>query len=332
VTPLLHPHLINGRTGDPALFVETLFDRRAILFDLGDITALSSRNVNRIELVFISHTHIDHFFGFDRLLRLLVGRERTVCVFGPTGLIEAVHHKLHGYQWNLVDRYLQDLKIVVTDVGTDLMTQTREFRLKTGFAGEDLGSKPAAGGIIYSDDRFVVSTAVLEHRVPCLAFAIEERGHVNVWKNRLDELGLGTGKWLQELKRAVTIGKPPETLLSTSKGQMRLSELRDAVRVTKGQKIAYVTDAADTQANRARIIALAQGADLLFIEAPFMAGDRALADDRAHLTTETAGTLAAVAGARRVEPFHFSSRYEGEEDKLLAEVQLAFHRGHPSKP
>ena len=37
--PMLHPTLVNGRTGDPALYIETLFEKRAILFDLGDITA-----------------------------------------------------------------------------------------------------------------------------------------------------------------------------------------------------------------------------------------------------------------------------------------------------
>jgi hypothetical protein len=45
--PLLHPSLVNGRSGDPALYIETLFEQRAILFDLGDITALSPRKVQR---------------------------------------------------------------------------------------------------------------------------------------------------------------------------------------------------------------------------------------------------------------------------------------------
>ena len=41
--------LINGRTGDPALYIETLFEKRAILFDLGDITSLSPRKIRRLE-------------------------------------------------------------------------------------------------------------------------------------------------------------------------------------------------------------------------------------------------------------------------------------------
>ena len=71
--PLLHPTLVNGRTGDPVLYIETLFERRAILFDLGDLSNLPARKLQRLEHVFVSHTHIDHFIGFDHLLRGLVG-------------------------------------------------------------------------------------------------------------------------------------------------------------------------------------------------------------------------------------------------------------------
>jgi ribonuclease Z len=104
--PLLHPTLVNGRTGDPALYIETLFERRAILFDLGDISALSSRKVQRIGAIFVSHAHVDHFIGFDRLLRLLVGRDTRVSLYGPDGFIDHVQHKLQAYLWNLRGRLM----------------------------------------------------------------------------------------------------------------------------------------------------------------------------------------------------------------------------------
>jgi len=66
--PLLHAQLVNDRFGDPAVYVETLFERHAVLLDLGDISALPPRKANRIEQVFVSHAHIDHFFGFDFLV------------------------------------------------------------------------------------------------------------------------------------------------------------------------------------------------------------------------------------------------------------------------
>src|SRR5699024_9533709 len=81
--PRFYPTLVNGRWGDPALFVDLLMERRAILFDLGDIAALPARSVLRLTDIFVSHAHIDHFFGFDLLLRLLVGRDRELRLYGP---------------------------------------------------------------------------------------------------------------------------------------------------------------------------------------------------------------------------------------------------------
>jgi ribonuclease Z len=335
--PILHPSLVNGRSGDPALYVETLFERRAILFDLGDISNLSPRKIQRLEHVFVSHAHIDHFIGFDRLLRVLIGREKTIKLYGPTGFIDHVHHKLRAYRWNLVDRFTTDLVFVVTEVDTGLETRTTRFRLKNGFAAEAVGSDQIVEGALYSEPTFRVSTAVLEHRTPCLEFAIEETAHVNVWKNRLAELGLPVGSWLRELKRAVIEGEGddhPIRVGSRSKTSdqrtMLLGELRSVVTVTPGQKIGYVTDVADTALNRKAIVRLVQNADLLFIEAAFAEADVALAAERAHLTTAAAGSIAREAAVRRIEPFHFSSRYRGEEARLLNEVMIAF-AGQPSQ-
>lgn len=332
--PLLHPTLVNGRTGDPALYVETLFEKRAILFDLGDISNLPPRKVQRLEHIFVSHAHIDHFIGFDRLLRVLVGREKTINLYGPTDFIEHVQHKLSGYRWNLIGRYVNDLMFVVTEIGHSLETKTARFRLKNAFSRELLSSGREIDGVIYSEPAFRVSTAVLEHRTPCLAFALEEAAHINIWKNRLTELGLPVGPWLRELKRAVLEKRPDDHLIRVSLGPMStnmsklpLGTLRSVLTMTPGQKVAYVTDAADTPANRAVIIRLVQHADLLFIEAPFALADTALATERAHLTTATAGALARHAGVRRIEPFHFSPRYSGREMRMMDEVMAAFAGG-----
>jgi ribonuclease Z len=330
--PLLHARLVNGRFGDPAIYIETLFERRAFLFDLGDIAALPPRKIHRLEKVFVSHAHIDHFVGFDRLLRILVGREKTIKLYGPPGFIEHVHHKLQAYRWNLADRYVCDLKFVVCEISASQVTRVAQFRLKGGFNEEQVGSDVINNGILHSEPNFQVSTALLEHRTPCLGFAIAEAVHVNVWKNRLSELGLPVGPWLRDLKRAVVDDKPDDLLIRVGAGgqgarEIPLAELRHVVTVTPGQKIGYVTDVADTPANREAIIALVRNADLLFIEAPFANADKALAAERAHLTTAAAGRIARKAQARRVEPFHFSPRYAGEESRMLSEVMTAFAEG-----
>ena len=201
--PLLHPALVNGQFGDPALYVETLFEKRAIMFDLGEISNLSPRKIQRLEHIFVSHAHIDHFIGFDHLLRVLVGREKMIRLYGPNGFIDHVHHKLLAYRWNLVDRFIFDLIFVVTEIDSDLGTHTAQLRLKNAFAIEAAGKGPLIDGVLHSEPSFRVMASVLEHRTPCLGFAIEETAHANVWKSRLSELGLQVGSWLRELKRAV---------------------------------------------------------------------------------------------------------------------------------
>jgi ribonuclease Z len=223
------------------------------------------------------------------------------------------------------------LVLDVTEVSDSFDARKARFRLKRAFALEELGSAQLVNGVLCDNPTFRVVIAVLEHRTPCLAFAIEEPAHINVWKNRLQELGLPVGPWLRKLKRAVLENRPDHELIEAgmppSPREMPLGVLRKAVTVIPGQKVAYVTDAADTPANRDVIVALAHNADILFIEAAFAKADAQLAAERAHLTTDAAGSLARAAEVRRVEPFHFSPRYSGQDERMVEEVMAAFTSG-----
>ena len=331
--PLFHPRLVNGRYGDPTVYVETLFEKRSLLFDVGEIASLSPRRIRRIDQVFVSHAHIDHFVGFDHLLRLLVGHEKSVQLFGPPGFAERVFHKLQAYRWNLVESYPTDLVFVVSELETTNSISTTRFRLRKAFAAEPSVSRKTIAGVLCDEPTHRVSAAILEHGTPCLAFALQEAAHVNVWKNRLSERGLPVGPWLLSLKKAVVERRADDHLIeidhaANSDRLVPLASLRDLLTVTAGQKIAYVTDVADTPANRAAIVALIQNADILFIEAAFAGADAALARERAHLTTTAAGEIAREANVRRVEPFHFSPRYAGEQERMQAEVMAAFRAPH----
>jgi len=61
------PHLINVPFGDPGVYVDLVFERRALLFDLGDLSPLPPRKLLRISDVFVTHRHMDHFAGLDDL-------------------------------------------------------------------------------------------------------------------------------------------------------------------------------------------------------------------------------------------------------------------------
>src|SRR5262245_13660237 len=206
VRPILHPKLVNGRFGDPALYVEMQFEAQAILFDLGDISILPTRKIRRLEHVFVSHAHIDHFYGLDRLLRILVGREKTLNLYGPVEFIDQVGHKLQAYRWNLADRYEYDLVFIVSEIVSPQVIRSARFRLSQAFSREIDEERQVDHGLVHTESAFQVRTAILEHRTPCLAFAIEEPLHVNIWKSRLGELGLPVGPWLRQLKRLVLEG------------------------------------------------------------------------------------------------------------------------------
>ncbi|MBW8783520.1 MAG: MBL fold metallo-hydrolase [Novosphingobium sp.] len=325
--PTLHATLVNGRFGDPALFIERLHERRALLFDLGDLAPLSARDLLRVTHVFVSHAHVDHFIGFDALLRVHVGRDKTIAIYGPAGLAERTGHKLAGYQWDLAERYQQDLVFEVTELLAPGRIATTRFALKSRFAPAPTGERETCGDVLARVDDLTVAATLLEHHGQCLGFAITEPLHVNVWRNKVEARGLPLGPWLKPLKDAVRDGRPDGWPVALPDGDAApLGSLRELVSVEPGQKIGYVTDVRDTPANRAAVARLCADAGTLFIEAPFAAADLTMAYERAHLTTRAAGEIARMARARRIEPFHFSPRYADREPDMLAEVAAAFER------
>jgi ribonuclease Z len=190
-----------------------------------------------------------------------------------------------------------------------------------------------AGGVLLDDETFRVRSVSLDHKIPCLAFSLEEKNHVNVMKDRLNEQGIPVGPWLTGLKRAVLRGDPDTALFRIwwregSTVQERFRELgvlkKEILRIVPGQKITYVTDVAGSAVNIFRIRELAAGSDYLFIEAMFLQKDEEMARKKSHLTARQAGTLAREAGAARVTPFHFSPKYSGQGEELLREVADAF--------
>jgi ribonuclease Z len=321
----LRPRLVNGRFGDPALFVEFAHERGAVLLDCGDLSALSARDLLRIGTVAVSHMHMDHLVGFDALLRINVGRDARIDLFGPEGFADRIGHKLQGYTWDLADRYTTDPVFHVAELVAPERLQRFAFRFSRCFEQEELGEADAPGGVICRTHRWQLSAAILEHHGPCLGYALEEPHRLNVWKTRLSERGLAPGPWLNRLKQAVRENAPDDTDIGLPDGSpAKLGALRSLVTITSGTKVGYATDLRDTVANRVALERLFAQAHVVFLEASFAADEPGRAWERAHLTTRAAGEIARSAGARRIEPFHFSPRYEGEEARLVEEVRQAF--------
>jgi ribonuclease Z len=330
--PLFEPALVNDEFGDPGLYVDFRDARRALLFDLGDIAPLPPRKLLRLSHIFVSHAHLDHFIGFDHWLRVVLGRKALMVLYGGPGSIAQVEHKLAAYTWNVVHRYEVALTIEAHELALDGSGRRATFCSRSRFRREAEAAWPRDGDVVLAEENFRVRARFLDHDIPCLAFALEEAVHVNVWKNRLAELGLPTGPWLRAVKRAVVTGAPDDTPIDVSWrdrhgehcASRRLAELRPAIELVAGRRIGYVTDIRYTEANLAELDALLAGVDILFIESVFMGAEIDHAERKNHLTASQAGAIARRLRAKAVVPFHFSPRYESRGAEVLAEVQAAW--------
>ena len=329
---LVQPRLVNGPFDDPGVYLDFRFGRRAILFDLGDLSPLSSRELLRVSHVFVSHTHVDHVAGFDRLFRLCLHRPSPLTLVGPVGFADQVEHRIRSFTWNLLDGNSVDFRLCAMDYDGRRLIRGAEFRAREAFARRAVEPPEVPDGVAWAEADFRIEAVALDHGIPSLAFALKEVLQVNVWRGVLNEMGLPPGPWLNDAKRAVRMGLPDDHILQVPGGAtVELGELKDkALHIAPGQAVAYVTDAAPHGRNRARILQLAGGADQLFIEAVFLEADRPLALASHHLTAWEAGAIAREAGARHVTPFHHSARYLAEPEALRQELFESFHAGNAS--
>lgn len=334
--PTFSSSLVNDVFGDPGLYVEIKWARRALLFDLGHNIALGPTRLLRAQDIFISHTHMDHFIGFDHLLRVHLGRGKTLRLYGPPGLADNVDGKLRGYTWNLVDGYPLTIEVREFHPGVILLNS---FAATDGFARRPIPPSPGPQDAmerpfpVLQEAALCVTAVPLNHRIPSFAYALQEQFHINILKERLHQAGLPVGSWLKDVKQHIWQDKPDDfrftaTLYFEHRREERefvLGEVRkEFVQISRGQKLVYVVDARYDPENEARIVELARGADVFYCEAPYLDCDAAKAGDRYHLTARQAGLMAKKAGVQKLVVFHFSPRYTGQGDIIEQEALTAF--------
>jgi len=331
--PSFHPRLINDSFYDPGLFIPFRFEKKALMFDLGDISALSSKDLLKVTHVFVTHTHMDHFIGFDTLLRIFLGRDKTLHLYGPPSFFKQVEGKLAGFTWNLVNEFKNEFVIEVNEVHTDRIL-TKSYECQDHFQPKSVALSRPFSGILLKEPSFSVNGALLDHRIPCLALSLIENFYVNIIKEGLKELGLPVGPWLNLFKAAIYQKKDLDAEFPVTweekenvicKKKFILGNLINKIaRVSPGQKITYITDVVASPENCRKIIKLAEGADTLFIEAFFLDSEKETARRKYHLTAKEAGELARKANVRHFQLFHFSPRYKGRAQDLEREAREAY--------
>jgi ribonuclease Z len=334
VRTTLDPRLVDPTGNEPGLVVDVRDERRALLFDLGAIERLAPRLLLRVTHAFVSHTHMDHFAGFDHLLALGLGRVPHLVLWGGPGFADQVEHKLRAYTWNVVHRYEVAMTIEAHALAGDGSRTHARFESVRGFARSD-ATPPCEhdGDVLHDEPLFRVRAAFVDHETPVLAFALEEKAQVRVAVDRIAAMGLATGAWLRTLKQAVLTGAPDATPIELAwrdrngehAERRTVGELRPLVLDTiRGRRIGYVTDLRFTPGNVEQLARLLGDVDLLHIESVFLDRDRDQALRKNHLTARQAGEIARRLRANKVVPFHFSPRYRGDEAALRDEVLAAW--------
>jgi ribonuclease Z len=181
--------------------------------------------------------------------------------------------------------------------------------------------------LIWQEPAFSVRATALDHRTLVLAYAYEPALQVKVRRDRLQALGLKSGRWLQELKQQLLQGHFEQSIELPDGSHRSVAQLREELLlICPGQKLVYATVFADNEHNRRRLIELAQGAHSLFCEASFTLEHRDKARRTQHLTTTACAEIANAAGVSQLLPFHFSKRYIKHVPEVYREISRVCDR------
>jgi len=270
---------------------------------------------------------MDHFMGFDHVLRTILHRRDPLHVYGPEGMTGRVLAKLASYTWNLTGDY--PLEVVVHEVAEGHVATCRAAAAD-GFAQGPAVRAGRTGATVYSCPRYRVDAVALDHDVPCLGFALAEPFHVGIRAGALQGFGYRSGPWVGLLKERIMTGCTDTAIaVDTVSGVCEIGVERlieELVVVSDGQKIAYLTDIRASRENIARFAEIARHADTLFIEAYYLHERAGEAFDKGHLTALQAGLIARELQARTVIPMHVSPRYQ-DRVKLLERELLEAWKG-----
>jgi len=313
--------LVNEEYQDPLVLIQFDGYRDSVLFDLGYMFPLKLRDIQRIDSIFVSHTHFDHFMGFDHFLRLSMEQDRTIELYGPANFIAQVVSKLGGYTWNLCESI--DLNFHVYETGRETIRDA-VLRGRDAYALRDIRERER-GNVIVETELYVVKAAILNHKIPVMAYSVEERDALKVRKEELDKMGLKPGPWLRDLKeRFPTPADNMEEVLIEGNNYRRAILESQLLELRKGKKISYIVDTIFNEETHRDAVQLVMGSDELYCEMAYLSSDESKAQENYHLTATQAAVIARDASVERLLPLHFSKRYEKRYQELVVEARNIF--------
>jgi ribonuclease Z len=290
------------------------------LFDCGKARYLSAGDCKSLHAIFVTHTHIDHFCNFDTLLRHHVGMRRVVTICGPKGIAMNVQGKARSYTWNLIKKYrpvyriheIQKQKVTVYELGPphwDLIE-------KSSFTMHEQ--------ICFKEKGLFVRCAELDHKIPSMAYAMEEDSSLNI-----SDFPHRPGPWIKQLKDAYQNNQPDQSITVDEQTVLPAKELFQYLYVKQGWKLGYAMDHLACKENHTILGDLFRNANEVVIEGFFRECDKDYALKHYHSTAYESGKLARQAGAEKLTLVHHSRRYQRELKDLREEAYAVFEGREP---
>lgn len=258
----------------PSIAIKAFGD--VMLFDCGEGTQRQMLHTKvspmKVSKIFISHFHGDHILGLPGLLQSLglQDRQEKMTIYGPKGLNKVKDAIFHfGYS-------KFDYPIEFIEIGSQIIEET---------------------------DEYIISSQMVRHNVPCLAYSIEEKKKPRFLRDKAIELGVPVGPAFGRLHNGEEIeidGKiiRPEQVL----GKPR-----------KGIKITYSGDTRPCE----EMIEFAKDSTILIHESTFSTQDEENAEEHGHSTASDAAYVAKQSNSKELILTHISTRYNGEFFKIL---------------
>ena len=286
------------------------------LCECGQASKLTVKDCQQTAVIFISHTHIDHFINFDTILRHQQGSGKKVIICGPIGIIQQVQSKLTSYTWNLIesDAIQYEVREIIAEQSIE-----RAILCPPLWQAEKL--PPISSKNVYKNDRFEVNFTILDHKIPSIAYLFKEKDTVSINITKSDFKG---GPWINSLKEAF-LKQAEEVVITIDKTPYSAKDLYHLLEVKKGATLGIIMDHAANEGNHKKINSLFNHTDQVFIESFHLATDIDLASKNFHSYSTASGEIMKKCQVKKAIPVHFSRRYSIEEiASLKREFEIAF--------
>ncbi len=284
--------------------------------ECGDASRLSVKDCQNAEVIFISHTHIDHFVNFDTILRHQLGIEKEVVICGPEGIADRFQSKINAYTWNLIEEgsITYEIREIISEKEIHLYKiEPPKWKLrKTDIIQEN---------IIFKNDRFQVHFTILDHKIPSIAYLFRE---VDTVKIDLSKGSFKGGSWVRKLKTAFDLDLPDDEIIIEGVSYAS-KDLFYLLEVKKGASLGVIMDYAPNAENHTKIKALFSFCDKVFIESFYKLEDKKFAESNSHSYSQASGRIMRECGVKDAIPVHFSRKYREEDvEVLIREFEEAY--------